>query len=55
MPKFANNRARLQILAVVACVLAGIVGVRVLMTRGTAREGIGAASPRPPRQRSCVR
>jgi murein DD-endopeptidase MepM/ murein hydrolase activator NlpD len=44
MPKFANNRARLQILAVVACVLAGILGLRVLMTRGGAPPAVAAAS-----------
>jgi murein DD-endopeptidase MepM/ murein hydrolase activator NlpD len=44
MPKFATNRTRLLIVAIVACVLAGIVGLRVLMTRGAAPPRIAAAS-----------
>jgi murein DD-endopeptidase MepM/ murein hydrolase activator NlpD len=44
MPKFANNRARLQILAIVACILAGILGLRVLLTRTGAPPRMAAAS-----------
>jgi murein DD-endopeptidase MepM/ murein hydrolase activator NlpD len=46
MPKFANNRARLQTLAVVACVLAGLVVLRVLLSGAPAPRGITAASHR---------
>ena len=44
MPKFANNRARVLILAVVACALGGILGLRMLTTRSSAPPVLAAAS-----------
>jgi murein DD-endopeptidase MepM/ murein hydrolase activator NlpD len=44
MPKFANNRTRLQTLVAVACGLAVIVGLGVLLTRATAPPHSAAAA-----------
>jgi murein DD-endopeptidase MepM/ murein hydrolase activator NlpD len=44
MPKFANNRARVLILAVVTCALGGILGLRMLTTRSSAPPVLAAAS-----------